>query len=40
MGQRLVIQLKKNNEVQSNCYYHWAGIIFDALPKVKKLWML
>jgi hypothetical protein len=36
MGQRLVVQIKRNNETVSNCYYHWAGIIFDALPKVKK----
>jgi len=34
MGQRLVIQLKKNNEVQSNCYYHWEGFLDQALPLV------
>ena len=36
MGQRLVIQLKKNNEVQSSCYYHWAGFLDRALPLVEK----
>ena len=34
MGQRLVIQLKNNNEVQSNCYYHWEGFLDQALPLV------
>ena len=36
MGQRLVIQLKKNNEVQSNCYYHWAGFLRPAISLTKK----
>ena len=36
MGQRLVVQIKRNNEAVSSCYYHWAGIVSDALPKIKK----
>lgn len=36
MGQRLVIQIKRNNQVQSNCYYHWAGFLGKALSLTKK----
>lgn len=36
MGQRLVVQIKRNNETVSSCYYHWAGFLDRALPLVKK----
>nr|DAX81687.1 MAG TPA: hypothetical protein [Bacteriophage sp.] len=36
MGQRLVIQIKENGKIRSNCYYHWSGYTKSALPLIKK----
>ena len=36
MGQRLIIQIKKDNATVSNCYYHWAGFLGPATSLTKK----
>lgn len=35
MGQRLIIQIKENGRIESNCYYHWSGFTNKALPLIK-----
>lgn len=35
MGQRLIIQIKENGRIESNCYYHWSGFTQQALPLIK-----
>lgn len=35
MGQRLIIQIKENGRIGSNCYYHWSGFTTKALPLIK-----
>ena len=35
MGQRLIIQIKENGRIESNCYYHWSGFTTKALPLIK-----
>lgn len=35
MGQRLNIEIKKNDKVIANCYYHWSGFSNSSLELAK-----
>lgn len=37
MGQRLNIEIKKDNKVLANAYYHWSGYTRSALGLAKKI---
>lgn len=37
MGQRLVIDIKKDGRTLGNCYYHWEGFTLSALNRAKSI---
>lgn len=37
MGQRLNIEIKENNKVLANSYYHWSGYTSSALLLTEKI---
>jgi hypothetical protein len=37
MGQRLNIEIKLNNKLLANCYYHWSGYTTSSLKLTKQI---